>query len=191
MSVEVENNETCLASSRNIKLMLVGLDLVLDAILIGILWDLGSSVGKHSRQNHFLTMTECCLIFGNDYATGEEGNSGFDDDMVDGGKPKEMGVTILDASESSLLVLPQILVLSKRWQNCRPSNREPQEEEVDQIDLLKDALQSLPDMNLSFFLKVWLDFALVENDRLIKVFLGLKEDIKASWLFRRLEQAGR
>ncbi|KAF9620064.1 hypothetical protein IFM89_010714, partial [Coptis chinensis] len=42
----------------------------------------GSSRGKTS-QAEIVSFDECCLIFGNDYATGEGGNSGFDDDMVD------------------------------------------------------------------------------------------------------------
>ncbi|KAF9620965.1 hypothetical protein IFM89_015787 [Coptis chinensis] len=180
-------------------------------------------LAKTLRQKSFPYYDECCLIFGNDYATGEGGNSGFDDDMVDGGD----GGDNFDVGESSAFGAPSdaggdtsqtesgprsITPTAKKTKKSRffedipepPSFRvlieavakiagalkpEPRQEEVDQIDLLKDALQSLPDMNPELFLRS-LDL-LVENDRLIKVFLGLKEDIKASWLFRRLEQAGR
>ncbi|KAF9614812.1 hypothetical protein IFM89_020735 [Coptis chinensis] len=138
-------------------------------------------LAKTLRQKSFPYYDECCLIFGTDYATREGGNSGFDDDMVDGDDSRQ---TQGDGGDDSDAGVNQAI-----GENCRgPSNRKP-EEEVDQIDLLKEALQSLPDMNPELFLRS-LDL-LVENDRLIKVFLGLKEDIKASWLFRRLEQAGR
>ncbi|KAF9602165.1 hypothetical protein IFM89_025438 [Coptis chinensis] len=187
-------------------------------------------LAKTLRQKSFPYYDECCLIFGNDYATGEGGNSGFDDDMVDGDDSRQTqgdGGDDSDASESSAFGAPSdtggdtsqtesgprsTTPTSKKTRKSRffeditepPSFKvlieavakiaealklEPQEEEVDQIDLLKDALQSLPDMNPELFLRS-LDL-LVENDRFIKVFLGLKEDIKASWLFRRLEQAGR
>ncbi|KAF9623372.1 hypothetical protein IFM89_001292 [Coptis chinensis] len=52
---------------------------------------------------------ECCLIFGNDYATGEGGNSGFDDDMVDGDDSRQTqgdGGDDSDASESSAFGAP-------------------------------------------------------------------------------------
>ncbi|KAF9598848.1 hypothetical protein IFM89_031968 [Coptis chinensis] len=183
------------------------------------------------RQKSFPYYDECYLIFGNDYATGEGGNSGFDDDMVDGDNSRQTqgdGGDDSDASESSAFGAPSdtggdtsqtessprsTTPTSKKTRKSRfcedipepPSYKvltetvakiaealklEPQEEEVDQIDLLKDALQSLPYMNPELFLRSLLT-CLVENDRLIKVFLGLKEDIKASWLFRRLEQVGR
>ncbi|KAF9588794.1 hypothetical protein IFM89_015718 [Coptis chinensis] len=155
-------------------------------------------LAKTLRQKSFPYYDECCLIFGTDYAIGEGGNSGFDDDMVDGDDSRQTqgdGGDDSDAGESSAFGAPSDAsgdtsqtesAVAKIAEALKP---EPQEEEVDQIDLLKDALQSLPDMNPELFLRS-LDL-LVENDRLIKVFLGLKEDIKASWLFRRLEQVGR
>ncbi|KAF9598951.1 hypothetical protein IFM89_033149 [Coptis chinensis] len=154
-------------------------------------------LAKTLRQKSFPYYDECCLIFGNDYASGEGGNSGVDDDMVDGDDSRQTqgdGGDDSDVGESSAFGAPsdtggdtsQTESVAKIVEALKP---EPQEEEVDQIDLLKDSLQSLPDMNPELFLRS-LDL-LVENDRLIKVFLGLKEDIKASWLFRRLEQAGR
>ncbi|KAF9593050.1 hypothetical protein IFM89_020057 [Coptis chinensis] len=118
------------------------------------------------------------------------GNSGFDDDMVDGDDSRQTqgdGGDDSDASESSTfgapsdtsgdtsqtesgprsttptskktrksrffedILNPPFKVLSGGDKIARPSNREPQEEEVDQIDLLKDALRvSSSDMNLSF-----------------------------------------
>ncbi|KAF9591269.1 hypothetical protein IFM89_003220, partial [Coptis chinensis] len=165
---------------------------------------------KTLRQKLFPYYDECCLIFGNDYATGEGGNSGFDDDMVDGAATAASNATG-DASQTEgaprstrllskktrkfrffedILEPPSFKVLTKAVAEIAKALKpEPREEALYQIDLLKDALQSLPDMNTELFLRS-LDL-LVENDRLIKVFLGLKEDIKASWLFRRLEQAGR
>ncbi|KAF9622572.1 hypothetical protein IFM89_032471 [Coptis chinensis] len=187
-------------------------------------------LAKTLRQKSFPYYDECCLIFGTDYATRKRGNSGFDDDMVDGDDSRQTqgdGGDDSDVGESSTFGTPSdasgdtsqtesaprnTTPTAKKTRKSRffenipepPSFKvlteavakiaealkpEPQEEEVDQIDLLKDALQSLPDMNPELFLRS-LDL-LVENDRLIKVFLDLKEDIKASWLFRRLEQVGR
>ncbi|KAF9598433.1 hypothetical protein IFM89_027866 [Coptis chinensis] len=143
------------------------------------------------RQKSFPYYDECCLIFGNDYATGEGGNSGFDDDMVDGDDSRQTqgdGGDDSDASESSAFGAPSdtsgdtsqtesgprsTTPTSKKTRKSRffedipepPSFKvlteavakiaealkpEPQEEEVDQIDLLKDALRLFPDMNLSF-----------------------------------------
>ncbi|KAF9607088.1 hypothetical protein IFM89_032204 [Coptis chinensis] len=153
------------------------------------------------RQKSFPYYDKCCLIFGNDYATGEGGNSGFDDDMVDGDTSRDTSQTESGPRSTTptskktrksrffedIPEPPSFKVLTEAVAKIAEALKpEPQEEEVDQIDLLKDALQSLPDMNPELFLRS-LDL-LVENDRLIKVFLGLKEDIKASWLFRRLEQ---
>ncbi|KAF9595340.1 hypothetical protein IFM89_039187 [Coptis chinensis] len=187
-------------------------------------------LAKTLRQKSFPYYDECCLIFGNDYATGEGGNSGFDDDMVDGDDSRQTqgdGGDDSDAGESSAFGAPSDIggdtfqtesgprsttPIAKKTRKSQffedipepPSFKvlteavakiaealkpEPREEKVYQIDLLKDALQSLSEMNPELFLRS-LDL-LVENDRLIKVFLGLKEDIKASWLFRRLEQVGR
>ncbi|KAF9620479.1 hypothetical protein IFM89_013096 [Coptis chinensis] len=61
------------------------------------------------RQKSFPYYDECCLIFGNDYATGEGGNSGFDDDMVDGDDSRQTqgdGGDDSDASESSAFGAP-------------------------------------------------------------------------------------
>ncbi|KAF9609242.1 hypothetical protein IFM89_014436 [Coptis chinensis] len=136
-------------------------------------------LAKTLRQKSFPYYDECCLIFATDYATGEGGNSGFDDDMVDGDDSRQTqrdGGDDSDAGESSAFGAPQMLVgillkprvvLSGRWAKIAEALKpEPQEEEVDQIDLLKDALQSLPDMNPELFLRS-LDL-LVENDRFIK-----------------------
>ncbi|KAF9615957.1 hypothetical protein IFM89_027363 [Coptis chinensis] len=56
------------------------------------------------------------------------------------------------------------------------------------IELLKDVLHSLPDMNPELYLRS-LDLLAVDLP-LMEVFLGLEEDIKAGWLFRKLHQAG-
>ncbi|KAF9600438.1 hypothetical protein IFM89_009353 [Coptis chinensis] len=55
------------------------------------------------------------------------------------------------------------------------------------IELLKDALHFLLDMNPELYLRS-LDLLAVDG-KLMEVFLGLEEDIKAAWLFRKLHQA--
>ncbi|KAF9587338.1 hypothetical protein IFM89_001328 [Coptis chinensis] len=66
-------------------------------------------VSDNVRQKSFPYYDECCLIFGNDYATGEGGNSGFDDDMVDGDDSRQTqgdGGDDSDAGESSAFGAP-------------------------------------------------------------------------------------
>ncbi|KAF9621024.1 hypothetical protein IFM89_015846 [Coptis chinensis] len=87
------------------------------------------------------------------------------------GKPKEMGVTILDASESSL------------WCSLDTSGDTSQTE--------SGPRSTTPTSKKTRKSRFFEDIPNPLRLRLIKVFLGLKEDIKASWLFRRLEQAGR
>ncbi|KAF9606839.1 hypothetical protein IFM89_029296 [Coptis chinensis] len=149
------------------------------------------------RQKSFPYYDECCLIFGNDYATGEGGNSGFDDDMVDGDDSRQTqgdGGDDSDASESSAIGAPSDTGGDTSQTYSGPRSTTPTSKKTRKSQFFEDipeppSFKSLPDMNPELFLRS-LDL-LVKNDRLIKVFLGLKEDIKASWLFRRLEQAGR
>ncbi|KAF9625136.1 hypothetical protein IFM89_019225 [Coptis chinensis] len=170
-----------------------------DVILIGILWD-----------------DECYLIFGNDYATGEGGNSGFDDDMVDGddfrqtqgdrgddsdaGESSAFGAPSDASGDTSqtesgprsttptakktrksrffedILEPPLFKVLTEAVAKIAEALKsEPREEEVDQIDLLKDALQSLPDMNLKLFLRS-LDWSRM---------IGL---LRSSWAIKRISR---
>ncbi|KAF9591287.1 hypothetical protein IFM89_003238 [Coptis chinensis] len=136
------------------------------------------------RQKSFPYYDECCLIFGNDYATREGGNSGFDDDMVDGDDSRQTqgdGGDDSDASESSAFGAPSDTGGDTSQTESGPRSTTPTSKKTRKSRFFED----IHDLRLRS-----LDL-LVENDRLIKVFLGLKEDIKASWLFRKLEQAGR
>ncbi|KAF9605372.1 hypothetical protein IFM89_016925 [Coptis chinensis] len=66
-------------------------------------------LAKTLRHKSFPYYDECCLIFGTDYATGEGGNSGFDDDMVDGDDSRQTqgdGGDDSDASECSAFGTP-------------------------------------------------------------------------------------
>ncbi|KAF9594025.1 hypothetical protein IFM89_026877 [Coptis chinensis] len=122
---------------------------------------------------------------------------GFDDDMVDGDDSRQTqgdGGDDSDASESSAFGAPSDTGGDTSQTESGPRSTTPTSKKTTKSRFFEDipeppSFKSLPDMNPELFLRS-LDL-LVENDRLIKVFLGLKEDIKASWLFRRLEQAGR
>ncbi|KAF9616127.1 hypothetical protein IFM89_028593 [Coptis chinensis] len=170
---------------------------------------------------------ECCILFGNDHATGEGGNTGFDDMETDsgdnieetqggGGDAPEVAESEADGAATSQtesaqnMTTPTAKKSRKSWffedipqppsfkvfpdavvelaKALKPPEPVPVVVAPKPIEMLKDALHSLPDMNPELYLSS-LDLLAVDLP-LMEVFLGLEEDIKAAWLFRKHHQAG-
>ncbi|KAF9598083.1 hypothetical protein IFM89_024194 [Coptis chinensis] len=172
------------------------------------------------KQKMFPFCDECCILFRNDHATGEGGNTGFDDMETDsgggGGDAPEVAESEANGAATSQTESAQntttptakksrksrffedipepplfkvftdaVVELAKA---LKPPEPVPVVVAPKPIELLKDALHSLPDMNPELYLRS-LDLLAVDLP-LMEVFLGLEEDIKAAWLFRKLHQAG-
>ncbi|KAF9608586.1 hypothetical protein IFM89_010018 [Coptis chinensis] len=179
------------------------------------------------KQKMFPFYDECCILFGNDHATREGGNTGFDDMETDsgdnieetqgsGGDAPEVNESEADGVATSQIKSVQntntptakksrksrffedipkppsfkvftvtVVELAKALKLAEPV---PVVVAPKPIELLKDVLHSLPDMNPELYLRS-LDLLAVDFP-LMEVFLGLEEDIKAAWLFRKLHQVG-
>ncbi|KAF9597132.1 hypothetical protein IFM89_015961 [Coptis chinensis] len=179
------------------------------------------------KQKMFPFYDECCILFWNGHATGEGGNTGFNDMETDsrdnveetqggGGDAPEVAESEVGGAATSQTESVQNTTTptAKKSRKSRffedipepPSFKVFTDAVVElakalkppelilvvvapkPIELLKDALHSLSDMNPELYLRS-LDLLAVD-DKLMEVFLGLEEDIKAAWLFRKLHQAG-
>ncbi|KAF9614844.1 hypothetical protein IFM89_020941 [Coptis chinensis] len=166
------------------------------------------------KQKMFPFYDECCILFGNDHATGERDN--IEETQGGGGDAPEVIESEADGAATSqtksvqntttptakksrksrffedipeppsFKVFTDVVVeLAKA---LKPLELVPVVVAPKPIELLKDALHSLSDMNPELYLRS-LDLLAVGLP-LMEVFLGLEEDIKAAWLFRKLHQAG-
>ncbi|KAF9611840.1 hypothetical protein IFM89_035825 [Coptis chinensis] len=169
------------------------------------------------KQKMFPYYDECCILFGNDHATREGGNTGFDDMETDsrdnieetqggGGDAPEVAEGKADGAATSqtesvqntttptakksrksrffedIPEPPSFKVFTDAVVELAKALKPPEPVPVvfapKPIELLKDALHSLPDMNPELYLRS-LDLQAVDLP-LMEVFLGLEEDIKAT-----------
>ncbi|KAF9601551.1 hypothetical protein IFM89_020379 [Coptis chinensis] len=118
------------------------------------------------KQKMFPFYNECCILFGNDRATREEGNTGFDDMDTDTGDNIEetQGEGGLETTKT------------RTNNSCPKANR-----------IVEGCFAFSSGYEPKLYLRS-LDLLAVDG-KLMEVFLGLEEDIKAAWLFRKLHQA--
>ncbi|KAF9623172.1 hypothetical protein IFM89_037753 [Coptis chinensis] len=137
----------------------------------------------------------------NDFATGEGGNSGFDDDITvsyvdlggspdvgeqsngggDGSQAGENSPGVGDGSQADSGV-KSTTPTAKKGKKSRLF------EDIPKPPSFKEALKAFPDIEPELYLRS-LDL-MGENDKLMEIFLGQDEEMKTPWLFRKLHQAG-